>query len=92
MTEKYFRKGFGLKEEALEVMGRDFHSHIIDRLRSENNQFTIGKTTIKLAKEFGFCYGVDRSVEYAYQTVNKFPDRTVYLTGEIIHNPFVNDR
>lgn len=92
MTEKYFRKGFGLKEEAVEVMGRDFHSHMVDYIRAENNQVTIGDTTLKLAKEFGFCYGVDRSVEYAYQTVRKFPDRTVYLTGEIIHNPYVNNR
>ncbi|HET6371835.1 MAG TPA: 4-hydroxy-3-methylbut-2-enyl diphosphate reductase, partial [Candidatus Polarisedimenticolia bacterium] len=39
-----------------------------------------------------FCYGVDRAVEYAYETVEKFPDRKVFLTGEIIHNPHVNDR
>jgi 4-hydroxy-3-methylbut-2-enyl diphosphate reductase len=33
---------------------------------------------------------VDRAVDYAYQTRKRFPDRTVYLTGEIIHNPHVN--
>jgi 4-hydroxy-3-methylbut-2-enyl diphosphate reductase len=45
-----------------------------------------------LAKEFGFCYGVERAVEYAYQTRKKFPDRDLYLVGEIIHNPNVNAR
>ena len=45
---------------------------------------------IKLAKEFGFCYGVDRAVEYAYETETKFPDKRVFLVGEIIHNPHVN--
>ena len=45
-----------------------------------------------LAREFGFCYGVDRAVDYAYQTRRRFPDRAVYLTGEIIHNPHVNDQ
>jgi len=45
---------------------------------------------VRLAKEFGFCYGVERAVEYAYQTRAKFPDRRIFLAGEIIHNPHVN--
>ena len=45
-----------------------------------------------LAREFGFCYGVDRAVDYAYQTRRRFPERRVYLTGEIIHNPQVNHK
>ena len=45
-----------------------------------------------LAREFGFCYGVDRAVDYAYQTRSAFPDRSVFLTGEIIHNPHVNEK
>src|SRR5207253_1441264 len=44
------------------------------------------------AREFGFCYGVDRAVDYAYQTRKRFPDRPVVLTGEIIHNPHVNEQ
>src|SRR5688500_10715537 len=48
--------------------------------------------TLKLAREFGFCYGVERAVEYAYETRQKFPDRRVFLSGEIIHNPDVNGR
>ena len=50
------------------------------------------RLTIHLAREFGFCYGVERAVDYAYQTRKRFPERRVYLTDEIIHNPHVNDR
>ncbi|MEO5589775.1 MAG: hypothetical protein ABIS03_09330, partial [Gemmatimonadaceae bacterium] len=32
---------------------------------------------------------MERAVDYAYQTRRKFPDRKVYLAGEIIHNPHV---
>jgi 4-hydroxy-3-methylbut-2-enyl diphosphate reductase len=52
----------------------------------------VGEVTIRLAREFGFCYGVERAVDYAYQTRRKFPDKRVVLVGEIIHNPHVNDR
>src|SRR5437899_8411367 len=48
--------------------------------------------TFLLAREFGFCYGVDRAVEYAYETRTKFPEKRVFLVGEIIHNPHVNSK
>ena len=57
-----------------------------------NTYFRAGELTFRLAKEFGFCYGVDRAVEYAYEARLRFPDRNIYITGEIIHNPYVNQR
>src|SRR4029453_12612082 len=51
-----------------------------------------GDLELRLAREFGFCYGVDRAVEYAYETRQQFPDRRIFLSGEIIHNPDVNAR
>ncbi len=62
------------------------------RSRRTTSPISAGRLTVHLAREFGFCYGVDRAVDYAYQTRERFPDRRVFLTGEIIHNPHVNDK
>ena len=70
-----------------------YRSDLVDRLRatgevtSENAQMTI-----KLAKEFGFCYGVERCIDLAYAALKVFPDKPLYILGEIIHNPEVNDQ
>src|SRR5205085_10312662 len=69
-----------------------YHSEVIDRIKANDFTYQTGRLTIYLAREFGFCYGVDRAVDYAYQTRQRFPDRRVFLTGEIIHNPHVNDK
>jgi len=90
--QEYYQRGFGLKSAIEGTLRRDYHSALVDRVREGGGVLTAGGLTIRLAQEFGFCYGVDRAVEYAYETVEKFPDRRVFLTGEIIHNPRVNER
>ncbi len=90
MDQAYFRKGFGLRDEIVDELSADYHSRLVDRVRADNGTLELVGLTIRLAKEFGFCYGVDRAVEYAYQTRAKFPDRRIFLVGEIIHNPHVN--
>jgi 4-hydroxy-3-methylbut-2-enyl diphosphate reductase len=88
----YFRKGFGLKSEIQSELASDYTGHLVDLLKEKEYTLTVGDVTIRLAKEFGFCYGVERAVDYAYQARKKFPDRTIYLAGEIIHNPHVNSK
>jgi len=88
----YFRKGFGLKSEIQSELASDYTGHLVDLLKVGDYTLTAGDVTIRLAKEFGFCYGVERAVEYAYQARKKFPNRTIYLAGEIIHNPHVNSK
>lgn len=90
MEQTYFRKGLGLKDEVAKDLSADYHSRIVERIRAAGGTLSIGGFTFRLAKEFGFCYGVDRAVEYAYQARVKFPDRRIFLVGEIIHNPHVN--
>lgn len=88
----YFQKGFGLKAQVQEPITRDYTSSIIDRIRQSGNILSMGDLTIHLAHEFGFCYGVERTVQYAYETLMRFPGRRIFITDEIIHNPFVNER
>src|SRR5215203_656399 len=92
MENTYFRKGFGLKSEIAGQLTADYHSRIVEAVRASNYQLQVGSLTFRLAREFGFCYGVDRAVEYAYETRTKFPGRRLFLVGEIIHNPHVNQK
>jgi 4-hydroxy-3-methylbut-2-enyl diphosphate reductase len=87
-----FRKGLDLKHEVAHVLAESYHSDLVNAIKEHGYEHTAGRLTIHLAREFGFCYGVDRAVDYAYQARKRFPDRQVYLTGEIIHNPHVNDQ
>ena len=90
MEQTYFRRGFGLKDHIEGALAADYHSRVVDRIRGHGYTLSLGDLTFKLAREFGFCYGVDRAVEYAYETRTKFPDKRIFLVGEIIHNPHVN--
>lgn len=89
---RYFRKGLGLREEVREQVASEFHSDLVARFREAGFTLRLGDTTFRLAREFGFCYGVERAVDYAYETLRRFPGRRIVLTGEIIHNPGVNQR
>lgn len=92
MPSLIFRKGLDLKHAVADALADDYHSALVDRIRHNDFQYESGRLVVHLAREFGFCYGVDRAVDYAYQARKKFADRRVYLTGEIIHNPQVNGR
>jgi 4-hydroxy-3-methylbut-2-enyl diphosphate reductase len=81
-----------LKSEIQSELDSDYTGNLVDLLKAQDYTLTKDDVTIRLAKEFGFCYGVERAVEYAYQARKKFPDRTIYLAGEIIHNPHVNSK
>ena len=92
MESTYFRKGFGRKTVVEALLSADYSGRLVDLLRENDYTLSAGGVTVRLAHEFGFCYGVERAVDYAYQARRKFPDRRVVLLGEIIHNPHVNDK
>jgi 4-hydroxy-3-methylbut-2-enyl diphosphate reductase len=92
MPSLVFRRGLDLKDAVAGELREAYHSSLVDTVRADGFVRRSGRLTIHLAQEFGFCYGVDRAVDYAYQTRKRFADRNVFLTGEIIHNPHVNDQ
>ncbi|GJV91118.1 4-hydroxy-3-methylbut-2-enyl diphosphate reductase, chloroplastic-like protein, partial [Tanacetum coccineum] len=92
-SENYNRKGFGRKKETLELINQEFTSgEIIKTLKENNNEYTWGNVTVKLAEAYGFCWGVERAVQIAYEARKQFPEEKIWITNEIIHNPTVNKR
>ncbi|MBC8123053.1 MAG: 4-hydroxy-3-methylbut-2-enyl diphosphate reductase [Gemmatimonadaceae bacterium] len=90
MQPNYYRKGFGLKDEIQADLKAEYESSLVTELRASEYVLERGEVTIRLAEAFGFCWGVDKAVSMAYETRRKFPDRQLWITNEIIHNPLVN--
>ncbi|KAF5745638.1 4-hydroxy-3-methylbut-2-enyl-4-diphosphate reductase [Tripterygium wilfordii] len=91
-SRNYNRRGFGHKEETLELMNREYTSDIIKKLKESGNEYTWGNVTVRLAESYGFCWGVERAVQIAYEARKQFPNEKIWITNEIIHNPTVNKR
>ena len=90
--QRYFRKGFKMRADVQHLLDKDYRSEVVDRVRERGNVFEADGLVLRLAHEFGFCYGVDRAVDYAFQTRERFPERRIYITGDMIHNTSMNDR
>src|SRR5246127_2277324 len=70
-----------------------YRSELVERIRANGHVLSAdGSLTVKLAKEFGFCYGVERAIDLAYAARKVFFDRRLFILGEIIHNPLVNEQ
>ena len=67
-----------------------YRSQVVEKIRGLGGVITVGNTTVRLAQQFGFCYGVERAIDLAYAARRVFKDQNIYLIGEIIHNPEVN--
>ncbi len=71
-------------------VAKHYRSSIVERLRDHHGEISIGNTVVRLAQQFGFCYGVERAIDLAYASRKVFPESRIFLIGEIIHNPEVN--
>ncbi|KAL7118849.1 hypothetical protein ACP275_02G026700 [Erythranthe tilingii] len=91
-SDNYNRRGFGHKKETLERMSQEYTSDIIKTLKENGFEYTWGNVTVKLAESYGFCWGVERAVQIAYEARKQFPSEKIWITNEIIHNPTVNQK
>lgn len=92
-SPSFYRQGFKDVRPAVEKsMEAQFKSPLVDELKTNNFVIEKDGVTVHLAKDFGFCWGVERSIALAYEAVEHFPGKTVHITNELIHNPEVNDR
>jgi 4-hydroxy-3-methylbut-2-enyl diphosphate reductase len=87
-------RGNGRRAEVMDLVQaeveRHYSSALIDRIAASDGELTIARTTVRLARQFGFCYGVERAIDLSYASRRVFPDSRIHLIGEIIHNPEVN--
>ena len=95
--KKDFLRGSGVfrnvKAEVTEDMRQQFDSEMMNEMKDTPN-YMVERDGVEffLAKDHGFCWGVERSINLAYSAVETFPESKVHITNELIHNPMVNDR
>lgn len=90
-SERYNRRGFGRAEEVAGSLEQAYQSSLIGSIRDNGYRLNHGRLQVRLAKDFGFCWGVERAVAMAYETRKHYPSERLWITNEIIHNPSVND-
>lgn len=68
-----------------------YRSQIVKKIQQNGSILQAPGLTIRLAKAFGFCYGVERAIDLAYAARKYYANQNIYILGEIIHNPDVNE-
>ncbi len=90
-SERYNRRGFGSPAQRAQALEKAYQSSLIASIRDNGYLLEHGRLRVRLAEAFGFCWGVERAVAMAYETRRHYPNESIWITNEIIHNPSVND-
>jgi len=92
-----YNRSFKKDEESADAMetagiGMVSKGGLVAQMRVENFTHVKDDVTLKLADAYGFCWGVERAVQMAYEARKQYPHEQIHITNEIIHNPTVNKR
>lgn len=63
---------------------------LVRQMKDNGNAWQQGEVKVVLAESYGYCWGVERAVQMAYEARKSYPDQKLHITNEIIHNPSVN--
>ena len=92
-SPQFNRQGFKEVRQGVEKsMAEQFKGNVVQELKESNYIMERDGVKVYLAKDFGFCWGVERSIALAYEAVEHYPGKTVHITNELIHNPEVNEK
>ncbi|KAF4665256.1 YEATS domain-containing protein 4 [Perkinsus chesapeaki] len=90
-SENYYRPDATSLKSMRERLREVHNSSLVEEIQaSPNYTLTVGTVTFKLAEAHGFCWGVERAVAIAYESRRRYPNKTIWMTNEVIHNPTVN--
>ena len=98
--DKYKRGGApfdkAIHKDVAQKMSEKFKSEMIAELKEDTFRKLVrgegnAEVTFTLAEEYGFCWGVERSIELAWAARDQYPEKKMHITNELIHNPGVND-
>ena len=70
----------------------NYESGSIADIRQSGGVWDFGDLSFHFPEHFGFCYGVDKAIDMVFETCARFPDRRIFLTDQLIHNPFINSK
>ncbi len=90
-SDRYNRRGFESPAKRAKALEKAYQSDLIASIRDNGYLFEHGRLRVRIAEAFGFCWGVERAVAMAYETRRHYPNESIWITNEIIHNPSVND-
>ena len=79
--------------EVAERQHTTYGSAFVRAIIEKNGLYASPETgvTYQIPTHFGFCYGVEKSIDMAFETRKRFPEKRMYLTHDVIHNPKVNE-